>query len=245
MPDTRDAPERDAPSWRRFVPVAILLAALAAVYLTGVHERVSLDAVAADYRALRAWIEAHPIVSGLAFTAFYALAVTVSLPGALWFTIAGGLLFGLPFGALYSWIGATTGATLVFLAARTALRGVLRARVGSRLERFKAGFERGAFGYLVVCRMVPLPFFLVNVAPAFFEVRPRTFVAATALGVIPATAAYAALGAGAGEAVAAGRGLDVSLLGDPTLVAAFLALAALAVAGVLLQSVRARLERRS
>jgi hypothetical protein len=49
------------------------------------------------FAELRALVEAYPLRTGLVFALFYSLAVSISLPGALWFTIAAGALFG--------WIG--------------------------------------------------------------------------------------------------------------------------------------------
>jgi uncharacterized membrane protein YdjX (TVP38/TMEM64 family) len=51
---------------------------------------------------------------------------------------------------------------------------------------------------------VPLfPFFLVNLVPAFAGVRLRPFVAATALGIIPAAVVFAFAGAGLDSVVTA------------------------------------------
>lgn len=220
---------------RRFGPLAVLAAGLALVFATGLHRYVSLEALRENYVGWREMAEARPLATGLCFIVIYALAVSVSLPGALWFTIAGGLLFGWGWGGVYAWIGATMGATLIFLAARTALANVLRAKAGSRLAQFKAGFERDAFSYLLTLRLIPLPFFLVNVAPAAFDVRVRTFVAATGLGIIPGAFAYAALGAGAGDAIASGRPLDFSVLSDPKILFGMGGLAILAVVPIALR----------
>ena len=47
------------------------------------------------------------------------------------------------------------------------------------------------------------PFWLVNVAPALFEVPVRTYVLATAIGIIPGTLAYTLVGNGLGGLIAA------------------------------------------
>jgi uncharacterized membrane protein YdjX (TVP38/TMEM64 family) len=50
---------------------------------------------------------------------------------------------------------------------------------------------------------VPFPFWLVNLAPALFGVRLATFVAATAIGMLPATLTFAVFGAGLDSVIAA------------------------------------------
>lgn len=232
-------PSRAVALLRRFGPILAILAALALVFATGLHERVSLAWLSENYAQLTDWVGAHPFLAGGLFVLFYAAAVTISLPGALWFTISGGLLFGWFWGGVLSWAGATVGATLVFLAARTALKDTLRAKAGSRLDQFKRGFEKNAFLTLVTLRIIPLPFFLVNVAPAFFNVRVATFFTATALGIIPGTFAYATLGAGAGDAVKAGR-FEPSILAEPKLLIAFGALGLLAIAPALVRRLMRR-----
>ena len=62
-------------------------------------------------------------------------------------------------------------------------------------------------------RIAPfIPFFVVNIAPALFNVRLKTFVAATLLGILPGAFAYAWLGQGLDSvliaAKAAGRDVD-------------------------------------
>ncbi len=208
---------------------------LVAAFASGLHRHVSLETLRENYDAWREWAGAHPALAGLGFVALYAGAVTISLPGALWLTMAAGVLFGWAFGGFYAWLGATTGAVLIFIAARTAFQDAIRARMGGKLEKFRAGFERDSFFYIVMLRLIPLPFFLVNVAPALFRVRIATFAGATALGIIPGTLAYAAIGAGVGEALAEGARVDLSLLSDPRLVLGFLGLAVLAVMPVILR----------
>ena len=89
-------------------------------------------------------------------------------------------------------VGATIGATLIFLVARTALGEPLLRRAGPRADQLAQGFRDDAFSYLLFLRLVPaFPFFLVNLVPALAGVRLGPFVAATALGVIPAAVVFA------------------------------------------------------
>jgi uncharacterized membrane protein YdjX (TVP38/TMEM64 family) len=68
---------------------------------------------------------------------------------------------------------------------------------GPRLERIAAGVKADAFSYLLFLRLMPIiPFWLVNIAPALVGVRLRTFVGATALGIVPATVTFTLVGAG-------------------------------------------------
>ncbi|WEX08482.1 TVP38/TMEM64 family protein [Chelativorans sp. AA-79] len=220
----------------RFVPLGLLLLLLALGYALGWHEHLSLSALMASRTALHAKIEAHPLLATAGFALVYAVATAAAFPAAALLTIAAGFLFGWLLGGTLVLIAATTGATVLFLAARTAFGDFLRRRVGGRAAQLAKGFEQDAFGYLLVLRLAPIfPFWIVNIVPAFFHVSLRTFIAATTVGILPATYAYAYLGQGLESvlisAAAAGREVEPSDLvtGELTLsLAALATVAALA-----------------
>ena len=88
-------------------------------------------------------------------------------------TLTAGFLFGPWLGAIYALVGATLGATVVFLAARSGLYG-LAARAGPRGRRLEAGFRADAFNYLLVLRLIPVfPFWLVNLVAGLAGMRLR------------------------------------------------------------------------
>lgn len=190
----------------RFAPIAILAAGLAIGYALGWHRLLTLDALVASRDVLAGAAAAHPVLAPLAFFVVYALAVAFSFPVASVLTIFGGFLFGWAVGGVLVALAATLGATALFLAARTALGDGLRARVSGTIARISAGFEEDAFFYLLVLRLAPVfPFFVVNLAPAFCNIRLRTFVTATFLGILPGTFAYAYLGQGIDSVIAAAQ----------------------------------------
>ena len=108
-------------------------------------------------------------------------------------------------------IGATVGATLIFLIARTALGEPLLRLAGPRARQLAKGFRDDAFNYLLFLRLVPVfPFFLVNLVPAFAGVHLRPFVAATAIGVIPAVIVFSLAGMGLDSVIAAQKDSIIS-----------------------------------
>ena len=116
-------------------------------------------------------------------------------------TIAGGFLFGTWLGTLCAVVGATLGATGIFLATRAGLGGLAQ-RAGPLVGKLEAGFRADAFNYLLVLRLVFIvPFWLVNLVPALVGVRLPTFILATFLEIIPGTFVYASFGNGLGSVV--------------------------------------------
>lgn len=218
------------------IAVLVLFAlAVLVVISTGAKDLLSLNALQTNRLRLQALVAAQPVLAAAAYAAIYVVAVACSLPGAIWLTIAGGFAFGPVLGTAVTVVAATVGATLVFLAARYVLGDLLKARAGAAMARMEAGFRVNAFNYLLVLRLVPLfPFFLVNLAPAFLGVSLRTFVLGTLIGIIPGTFVFTTVGAGLGDALAAGTAIDPGqALRQPTVIGALCGLALLALVPVI------------
>jgi uncharacterized membrane protein YdjX (TVP38/TMEM64 family) len=198
--DMPPAAKRAAPLWRRLLPLAVLLAAIALVFATGLHRYLSFDALRENRQALQAFVADNYLAAALLYLAVYAAAVALSVPGAIILTVTGGFLFGSLAGTALVVIGATTGATLLFLIAKTALGDSLRRRAGGLVTKLEAGFRENALSYLLVLRLVPLfPFWLVNLAAAVLGVPLATYVLGTAVGIIPGSYVFATVGAGLGS----------------------------------------------
>ncbi|WP_274426318.1 TVP38/TMEM64 family protein [Chelativorans sp. YIM 93263] len=228
----------------RFLPLLFVVLVLGFVYAMGWHTHLTLSRLAESRAVLGAYVAAYPLLAPTLFALLYIAAVAASLPVASLLTIAGGFLFGWVLGGALVIVSATIGATLLFLAARTACGDFVRRRLGKRATRVAEGFEKDAFGYLLILRLAPVfPFWLVNVMPAAFNVPIRTYVGATALGIAPGTFAFAYLGHGLETSLvsAAESGQDL-MLGDlvtPQLTLAFAALAVVVAIPVIVKKLSA------
>jgi uncharacterized membrane protein YdjX (TVP38/TMEM64 family) len=188
-------------SARRLVPLGLLVAAGITFLAVGGHHYLTFAALAENREWLSGLVERWGFVATVLYIAVYAGLVALSVPGAAVLTIAGGFLFGTWLGTLCAVLGATLGATGIFLATRAGLGGLAR-RAGPLVGKLEAGFRADAFSYLLVLRLVFIfPFWLVNLVPALVGVRLSTFVLATFLGIIPGTFVYASFGNVLGKVV--------------------------------------------
>jgi uncharacterized membrane protein YdjX (TVP38/TMEM64 family) len=188
-------------SARRLIPLGLLVVAGIAFVAAGGHHYLTFAALAENREWLSSLVQRWGFVAALLYIAVYAGLVALSVPGAAILTIAGGFLFGTWLGTLCAILGATLGATGVFLATRAGLGGLAR-RAGPLVGKLEAGFRADAFNYLLVLRLVFIfPFWLVNLVPALVGVRLWTFILATFLGIIPGTFVYASFGNGLGNVV--------------------------------------------
>lgn len=223
MPD--ETPPHHGISARRLVPLGVLVAAGTAFIAAGGHHYLSFATLAENREWLCGLAARWGFLAAFLYIAVYGALVALSVPGGAVLTIAGGFLFGTWLGALCAVIGATSGATGIFLAARAGLGGLAQ-RAGPLVGKLEAGFRADAFNYLLVLRLVPIfPFWLVNLVPALVGVKLRTYVLATFLGIIPGTFVYASLGNGLGSVV---EEPDLGIVFRPSVLVPIVGLAILA-----------------
>jgi uncharacterized membrane protein YdjX (TVP38/TMEM64 family) len=191
---------------RRYGLLALVIGVTAVVLARGWHHHVTLETVVAQRDRFHEVMAANITLSVLVYIAVYALLVALSLPCGLIMSTAGGLLFGWLLGGLAAMAGASLGATIVFLIARTAVGDTLSQRAGPWLAKLSEGFQKDALSYLLFLRLVPaFPFWFVNIAPAVLGVPLKTFVLGTVIGIIPATFAFASAGAGLDSVIMAAK----------------------------------------
>lgn len=228
-------------SLTRLIPVAVILAAIGAVFALGLDRYLTFQALQENREILLAFRDANYLSALLIYIAVYAVAVALSLPGGAVLTISGGFLFGGIFGTLFAVLGATMGAVGVFLIARTALGEPLRAQAGPWLKTMETGFREDAFNYMLTLRLIPIfPFFLVNIVPAFLGVSLRTYAIATFFGIIPGGFVFAYVGAGLGSVFDSGAEFDISAVVTPQILIALVGLGLLSLLPVVYKKIKGK-----
>jgi uncharacterized membrane protein YdjX (TVP38/TMEM64 family) len=169
-----------------------------------------------DIAAMRSRIDAAGVWGPALFFALYAGLAVIPVPKAV-LTAAGGALFGLWAGAGLSLAGALVGAIVSFGVGRLLGREVVDRLIRGRLARVDALLADHGLSAVLTVRLVPvMPFIVINYASGLSGVRFRHYVLGSALGMVPGSLAYAALGAYGTNAwglVAAGSTLVVLVLG--------------------------------
>jgi uncharacterized membrane protein YdjX (TVP38/TMEM64 family) len=202
---------------KRLAPLAVLVIGLVVFFAFDFDRLVTLEALHENRAALGGFVDRNGVLAALLFVLAYAVVVALSLPIATVLSIVGGFFFGTVIGTLCVVVGATAGAVLLFLIARSTLGAFLRERAGPALKRMEDGFGQNEFSYLLILRLIPLfPFFVVNIVPALLGVSLRNYTLATAVGIIPGAFVYVGVGAGTGSVIDSGAvpGLDAFLRPD-------------------------------
>jgi uncharacterized membrane protein YdjX (TVP38/TMEM64 family) len=228
-------------SWKRLIPLFVLAAGLVAFFALGLDQYLTFDALKENRAWLLDQVEQSPVFAALVYMAIYIAVVAFSLPGGAVMTITGGFLFGQWLGSVYVVFAATVGATILFIAAKTALGDLLRAKAGPFLQKMEAGFREDALSYLLVLRLIPLfPFFIVNLVPAFLGVSLQVFFIATFAGIIPGSFVFATVGAGLGSIFDAGGDFSAGGILTPEIITALVGLAVLALLPVIYKRYKAK-----
>jgi uncharacterized membrane protein YdjX (TVP38/TMEM64 family) len=182
-----------------FLKLTVLLVFLAAAFCffryTDLGRSINIDSI-------KSFIEdVDPRLARLLYVLLYVVGCLLLLPGVL-MSFVGALLFGVWEGTLYTWIGATIGATLAFLLAKALGRDFVDQLLGGRLQSLDQRLRERGFVSLLVVRLVPLfPFNGVNFGCGFTSIRVRDYVLATAIGIVPGTFVYQYLFSKLGETV--------------------------------------------
>lgn len=189
----------------RFLPLLILLGAIAAAYAFDLHSYLSLEQIKGQKEQFKSYIDAHPYLSPFIFMSAYIASVALSLPIATLLTLLGGFLFGFVKGTFLVVLSATLGATILFIIAKTSLGATLREKAGGLYNKVECNMKENAVGYLLFMRLVPVfPFVLVNVLPALFNVPLKVFFLTTFFGIMPGSAVFVYFGQQLGEINAIG-----------------------------------------
>ena len=162
-------------------------------------------------------IESHgPVTARLIYVVVYIVGTVALLPGSV-LSFAGAVLFGPYEGTVFTWIGATIGATLNYLMARVLGRDFVERLFGGRFAAFDQRIREHGFTGLLIIRLLPLfPFNAVNFGCGLTGIRLRDYVLATAIGIVPGTFVYQFLFAKFGRRILT-EGLRLEYLADPQL----------------------------
>ena len=161
------------------------------------------------------WIDSLGTVGSIAFIFLYVIATVAFLPGSI-LTLGAGVVFGVVWGSLYVFIGATIGATAAFLVGRYLARGWVAKKIAGN-NKFRAIDEavgREGLKIVLLTRLSPIfPFNLLNYSYGVTGVSLKDYVLAS-IGMIPGTIMYVYIGSLAGSIATIGT---ESQPGNPSL----------------------------
>jgi len=225
----------------RFAILLLVFVVSASCFLQGY---LSFDNLREHRAILTEFRDANYLVAVVLFILGYTLFVAFSVPGGLLLSLTGGFLFATFPGVFYNMVGATLGASAIFLAARWGFGANLAATLENSeglVKRIKDGVDENQWSMLFLIRLVPgVPFFLANLVPSFLDVPLRRFVISTFLGIFPGALVFTSIGAGLGDIFERGQTPDLAVVWEPQIILPILGLCVLSALPVLLKLLRGK-----
>ena len=176
---------------RKLFIAFVLLACLGAFFALDLGRYFSLVFLKDSQASFAALYAARPVAVTLGFFALYVAVTALSLPGAVFMTLAAGAGLGLVWGTVVVSFASTLGATLAMLAARYLLQGTIQARFGRRLDEINKGIDKEGAFYLFTLRLIPVvPFFALNLLMGLTRIKTWTFFWVSQLGMLAGTVVY-------------------------------------------------------
>jgi phosphatidylserine/phosphatidylglycerophosphate/cardiolipin synthase-like enzyme/uncharacterized membrane protein YdjX (TVP38/TMEM64 family) len=193
--------ENGHPAWGRLALLALLIAALAALWrFTPLAEIASAERVIDWSKAFGATWWA-PVVVVLSYTP----ACFVMFPRPL-ITLASVIAFGPWLGFLYSLVGIVFASVVTFFAGKRMRRDAVRRLAGPKVERMVGVLRRHGLLAMSLLRLVPLaPFFVVGVVAGAVRLKLWHLAVGTAVGMLPGTLAATLFGDQLEHALSGGR----------------------------------------
>jgi uncharacterized membrane protein YdjX (TVP38/TMEM64 family) len=209
--------KRSAKDWAiRLAPIVAIAGLVVAFFALGWNRYLSMAMIREHGLNLQAYAADHFWIALLAFIGVYAVATASTIPGPVFLTLLGGMMFGPWVGALAQATGATLGSVVIYYVYRTAIGAWLRAKFeadAGMMDRLAKGLDQNAFVTLLTLRLIPsVPFVLINATAGMMAVPLRPYVVATFLGLLPSTFIYTWIGSGLGAMLRAGEEPDLRML---------------------------------
>ncbi|MGD1902721.1 MAG: TVP38/TMEM64 family protein [Geitlerinemataceae cyanobacterium] len=173
-----------------------------------------------DADRVEAWLESWGIWAPIAYIAAYTIGTLLLLPSTP-LNLAGGALFGLWGGTLWSSIGAVIAALVSFGFARTVGRQWVASKLAGQWEAIDADIKSSGLFYLFAVRLLPiLPYGLVNLAAGLTSVTWRDYTLATTFGTVLGLMPFIAIGSSGRDIMQGGSiwGLILALTGVAALI---------------------------
>jgi uncharacterized membrane protein YdjX (TVP38/TMEM64 family) len=146
------------------------------------------------------WINSLGAIGGIVFIGIYIIATLAFLPAAL-LTLGAGVIFGVTWGSIYVFIGATLGAIAAFLVGRYLAQGWVKEKISSykKFAIIDKAVSKEGLKIVLLVRLSPLfPFNLLNYAFGITSVSFQDYLIGS-VGMIPGTIMYVYFGYLAGD----------------------------------------------
>ena len=152
--------------------------------------------VLSDQTAVSSYVQSYGVLAPLVLAFLQVLQVIVAfIPGHV-FVIAGGYIYGLPWGLVFNIVCVVAASQLGFLLARWAGRPIVHRLASPKtIEKWEAIAEEQGFLFFTIAFVLPVfPTDVMNFVAGLTGISPRKFLAANFLGRLPSVVLLTLIG---------------------------------------------------
>jgi uncharacterized membrane protein YdjX (TVP38/TMEM64 family) len=176
---------------KKIVLLIVIGAIIVAVKVFHLDQYLTLSSLKGSFDQLKALYENHSLMVIAGYFVVYILTTSLSIPGAVPLTIAGGALFGFWVTTIVVSFASTIGATLACLVSRFLLRDWIQNKFGDKTAKINEGIEREGAFYLFTLRLIPVfPFWLINLAMGLTKMPLFKFYWVSQMGMLAGTMVF-------------------------------------------------------
>jgi len=143
---------------------------------------------------IRDYVLSFEVYAPLIYIILFTIVPLTLFPDSI-LAIAGGMIFGIANGAIYTMIGAVCGASLSFYLSRTFGQTLLKSLLSKHPNLSTEKFKSKGFLFILILRLIPLiPFDIISYSAGLSEIKYKDFILATVLGIIPGVLVFTNIG---------------------------------------------------
>jgi uncharacterized membrane protein YdjX (TVP38/TMEM64 family) len=223
---------------RRWLPLTILASLFLLFFLFHLHQYLTFEAIQQYQFGIKQWTLAHHDAALTLYVLVFILLLACAIPGGTILCLLGGFLFGIA-AFFYALFATTAGGLILCLAVRSAFGATGGKQRYQWLKNVESGFQKNAFYYLLMLRVMPFcPCWVSNISAGVLNVPLRTFLLATLMGVAPATLIYVLAGRSLDKIMTAAPAQGFSILAMPSILLPLIGLALLSLSPIFYKAIK-------
>jgi uncharacterized membrane protein YdjX (TVP38/TMEM64 family) len=177
--------------FNKIIIIIIVVAAVVTSKVFQLGDYLTLAYIKESQKKFEILYGEHQLTVIALYMLIYILVTSLSLPGAVIMTLAGGALFGLVTGTVVISFASTIGATIACAASRFILRDWVQGKFGDKLKTVNDGVEREGAFYLFTLRLIPVfPFWLINLVFGLTRLPLKKIYWVSQIGMLPGTLVF-------------------------------------------------------
>lgn len=150
-------------------------------------------------RQLQIWLETMGVFAPVIYIVLYTAGTLLILPSTP-LNLAGGAIFGIWWGTLWTTLAALVAAIASFAFTRTIGRKLVTQKLAGRWCTVDAKIRQGGLFYLFAIRLLPIiPCGIVNFVAGLTSIKFKDYLIGTLLGTLPGVLPFVMMGAGITE----------------------------------------------